>query len=262
MTKVSADEWVEYCMRLLAEGKYLAELRLDELTAGREVTKGAFYTHFANLEELHEAVIGQWAEDRRRATARDLRQIRVIAEPVQRLWFLRTAAKASADADQSMRTWSGTADAFRPARGAVHAAAALRQAREPILAVTIAALSDLGLTAGEASLMGKVLLREFGVGPGDPSVPLADDEAFAALLSIVTRTVPTVRDDQLATVRVEVEDAVPGSGPMAVVVVQSPDARPFDPQELAEQARELFRRVRRLRGGTRAAGPDAGADPG
>ena len=108
-------------------------------------------------------------------------------------------------------------------------------ARRPLAAALAAALADLGLAPADAALMTRLLLREYGCGPGDPTVPPGDDAEFTSLIALVART---VRDDLLTVTEVPLIAGDPG-GPLVMCITSEPGS---EPEELQERAREAVLR--------------------
>ena len=76
MTKaVDRQEWVNHGLRLLAEGRYLAEITIDEASRKLGVTKGSFIYYFCNAEDWYGVVLAAWSEDRRQQRERDAQYV-------------------------------------------------------------------------------------------------------------------------------------------------------------------------------------------
>lgn len=232
MTKIDRKAWVNAALAGLREGKYPPEIVIKALAAELEVTSGSFYQHFENAQEWYEASTREWGAERQERSRAAVDYARQFRDPLERITSYRTAAKATAAADQAMRTWAATASAFSPGPGAPEAEKALKAARQPILEVLPFDLSHLGLGDRKARLATTALLREFGLGPGDPSIPLDDDDDFAELLSFFV--VPP------KTVKLPVEDLAGSRAVAHIVVMQAAGAGPIDAEELAERTAEMF----------------------
>jgi AcrR family transcriptional regulator len=255
MTKaVDRQEWVNHGLRLLAEGSHLAEITIDEASRKLGVTKGSFTHYFRNAEDWYGVVLAAWSEDRRQQRERDAQYVQLIRDPLDRLRALRRRAAESPAADAAMRNWAATAAGSRPVPGAVAAAKALEEVRQAFHAEITAAMSDLGLARGEPELMTEFLLREFGSGPGDPSVPLGDEAGFDVLLGILARS---VRGHTLTTAEVEIpaSDGDPGATVM-VIVAQPQGGKALDRETLAAAADFVHKKMP----GMLIAPDDAGQD--
>jgi AcrR family transcriptional regulator len=235
MTKaVDRQEWVRHGLRLLAEGSYLAEITIDEASRQLGVTKGSFTHYFRNADDWYGVVLASWSEARRQQRKRDAQYVQLIRDPLDRLRALRRRAAESPAGDAAMRNWAATAAGSRPVPGAIAAAAALEEVREEFSAEVSAALCDLGLAHGEPELMTEVLLREFGSGPGDPSVPLGDDAGFDLLLGILARS---VRSHALTTAELEIPASEGDPGATVMVIVAQPQGgKALDREALAAAA--------------------------
>ena len=137
-------------------------------------------------------VLAAWSEDRRQQRERDAQYVQLIRDPLDRLDLaLRLRAAESPASEAAMRNWAATA-AGSAGPGAARRRLLTRCGSGSRPEIT-AALYDLGLARGEPELMTEVLMREFGGGPGDPSVPLDDDAGFDVLLSILARSSAVIR---------------------------------------------------------------------
>jgi AcrR family transcriptional regulator len=229
-------------MSLLSEGKYPPEVKIDEAANALRVTKGSLYQHFRNADDWYAAVITRWAEDRTRDRDQVGSRVHLIQDPLDRLRFLRRGADANAVPDRAMRSWAATATSFRPLPGAVLAAEALEQVRQPVLEGISVALTDLGLAGSAAAVMARVLVSEFGFGPGQPAIPPGDDAGFDTLLAVTARA---VRDDLLSATEVEIAEADQGSESVVMcIVTRVPSGRGGQPdlKQLAAQARQFAQR--------------------
>lgn len=235
MTKaVDRQEWVRHGLRLLADGSYLAEVTIDEASRKLGVTKGSFTHYFRNADDWYGVVLAAWSEDHRLQRERDAQYVQLIRDPLDRLRALRRRAAESPASNAAMRNWAATAAGSRPVPGAVAAAKALEEVREAFRAEITVALSDLGLARGEPELMTDVLLREFGSGPGDPSIPLGDDAGFDMLLGILARS---VRGHALTTAEVEIPASEGDPGATVMVIVAQPQGgKALDRETLAAAA--------------------------
>jgi hypothetical protein len=273
---IDREEWILLGLRGLNEGKWppgAAVPAKGRQASGEEggnsptieeageilgVTRSSFNSYFGNIATYHAEICKRWAADKRAARERDEHQARgVIEEPVRRLRRRRSAAAATAEGDRMMRVWSATATMSRPVFGAAIAEEALEAERAPVLEATTADLADLGLSEDDAPLVARLLLPEFGLGPGEPSVPFSDEEGFDTLLAIFARS---VREDLMTVMTVEVEGP-PGSGPTTVMVVKGPGGKAVDPHKLAALAGQFASEIE-ADGDPAAAVPAAGPAEG
>jgi AcrR family transcriptional regulator len=80
--RLSREDWIQAALGLLAEGNVDSVL-IPPLAKRLGVTKGSFYWHFKNREDMLDAVLEEW---HRRATARVIEKVeRAASTPVARL---------------------------------------------------------------------------------------------------------------------------------------------------------------------------------
>lgn len=234
MTKlVDYVDWVRHGLSMLNGGSHPGDVTIDAAAAMLGVTKGSFSHYFKNSDEWFTAVIAEWSAHRREELANAAMYTRVITDPLQRLKTLRLRAANSAQADAAMRNWAATAGGQRPQTGAVAAGEALRAVREVFLEEAVTALRDLGLAQGEPELLAQVLVREFGSGPGDPSIPLTDEAGFDRLLAVIARS---VRSRSLTKANVQLATENGSAATVLVFVAQPKGDSPIDTDALKEVA--------------------------
>src|SRR5687768_16979730 len=78
---LSRDDWTEAALDALA-GTGLAAVAVDPLARRLGATKGSFYWHFANRDELIDATLERWE---RRDTTEVIAAIGALADPRERL---------------------------------------------------------------------------------------------------------------------------------------------------------------------------------
>ena len=78
---LSREDWIEAALHALADGGPPA-VAVERLAARLQTTKGSFYWHFKDREELIAAALTTWERD---ATDALIEQARGIADPVERL---------------------------------------------------------------------------------------------------------------------------------------------------------------------------------
>jgi len=238
LTKVvDRRAWEDLGLRHLDEGILPSEVTIDDAAEALHVTKGSFYTHFANAAEYHAAVITRYAADREQSRAG--RKAGLVEDPRARLWMLWADASVVTTRDHSVWRWAASASAPRPAPGSVEAAAALEQADAAILADLTAALSDWNMPPGEAAVLARVLAPVFGCRQATPPVAPGDTASFGALLDLLSRA---VRND-LTVTEVEVGDVGTGTGAVVMcLVAPGTSASPSARKDLAAAAREFAAR--------------------
>ena len=79
--RLRREEWIEAGLEAIARGG-LKAVAIEPLAARLGVTKGSFYAHFSNRDELVEAALNSW-ERSRSYTA--LQRFAQIADPAERL---------------------------------------------------------------------------------------------------------------------------------------------------------------------------------
>jgi AcrR family transcriptional regulator len=80
-TRLSREDWIEAALQALADGGP-PEVAVERLAARLGATKGSFYWHFADREELISEALGTWE---REATDALIEGLREVADPVERL---------------------------------------------------------------------------------------------------------------------------------------------------------------------------------
>src|SRR5258706_9400520 len=109
MSRLSRDDWASAALDALSAGG-LAAVAVEPLAVRLGTTKGSFYWHFANRDELIAAALRLW---RQASTTAVIERIESSAEParerLRRLLTLVFAAGARTDADLAL-----LADATHP----------------------------------------------------------------------------------------------------------------------------------------------------
>jgi AcrR family transcriptional regulator len=80
-TRLSREDWIEAALQALADGGP-PEVAVERLAARLGATKGSFYWHFADREELISEALATWE---REATDALIEELREVADPVERL---------------------------------------------------------------------------------------------------------------------------------------------------------------------------------
>jgi AcrR family transcriptional regulator len=86
-TRLSAQDWARAAVKAIADGG-LAAVAVEPLARTLGVTKGSFYAHYRNRDELIAAALADWA---RSHGDEGLAEFAAIADPAQRLRELLTA---------------------------------------------------------------------------------------------------------------------------------------------------------------------------
>ncbi len=79
--RLSRETWADAALEALAE-RGVRAVAVEPLAAALGVTKGSFYWHFRNREELLEAALARWRE---RGTEDVIRQLEQVRDPRERL---------------------------------------------------------------------------------------------------------------------------------------------------------------------------------
>ncbi|WP_214322406.1 TetR/AcrR family transcriptional regulator [Nonomuraea sediminis] len=160
MGKVSADEWAEAALAALAEGG-LAAVAVEPVAARLGVSKGSFYWHFGNRQDLVAAALARWEKN----TDAVIASLARIADPEERMRQLMELAFGDGqDAAVSFRLISAADDPV--------VAEAARRVTSKRLDVMQAMLEELGqpaeeartrVVAGYSSYLGIAALLRIGV---------------------------------------------------------------------------------------------------
>jgi AcrR family transcriptional regulator len=86
--RLSRRDWIDAALQALADGGAPA-VAVERLAARLETTKGSFYWHFKDREELITEALAAWE---RSATDAMIEEMQQIADPVERLQTLLVAA--------------------------------------------------------------------------------------------------------------------------------------------------------------------------
>jgi AcrR family transcriptional regulator len=79
--RLGRDDWADAALAALAEGG-LAAVAVEPLATRLGATKGSFYWHFANRDELVAAALDRWAD---RHTEAIIRELEPVIDPIERL---------------------------------------------------------------------------------------------------------------------------------------------------------------------------------
>jgi AcrR family transcriptional regulator len=80
-TRLSREDWIDAALQALADGGP-REVAVERLAARLGATKGSFYWHFADREEVISEALAAWE---REATDALIEELREVADPVERL---------------------------------------------------------------------------------------------------------------------------------------------------------------------------------
>lgn len=141
------EDWTEAAWQMLGRGS-LDQVRVDTLARHLKVTRGSFYWHFRDRDDLIEAILERWF------TALGLEQsmlpaLRDIADPGERLWTISERVIRRVDNGQfvALRLW---------ARGKASARKRLEIEDRKRLEHIVQQFRDLGFAAAEAAVRGDI----------------------------------------------------------------------------------------------------------
>jgi AcrR family transcriptional regulator len=179
-TRLSAQDWARAALTAIADGG-LAAVAVEPLARTLGVTKGSFYAHYRNRDELIAAALAEWVRSHGDA---GLAEFAAIADPAQRLRELLTtvvqAVQPLAPSVHLSLLGDRTDPRVRDAVGRVN------QARLQLLARTY---HELGLPPERAASRARVayaailgLLHLARTDPGAPLPTVLADEAITVFL--------------------------------------------------------------------------------
>ncbi|ALS31827.1 hypothetical protein PTRA_a0472 [Pseudoalteromonas translucida KMM 520] len=58
--RLTKDDWIEAATNVLVSGGGISHVKIDNLAKELKITRGSFYYHFSNREELLTAVLDKW----------------------------------------------------------------------------------------------------------------------------------------------------------------------------------------------------------
>ncbi|MFD0690522.1 TetR/AcrR family transcriptional regulator [Actinomadura fibrosa] len=180
-TRLSAQDWARAALKAIADGG-LAAVAVEPLARTLGVTKGSFYAHYRNRDELITAALAQWAQGH---GEEGLTEFAAIADPARRLRELLTVVVQSVQPLAPSVHLSLLGDRSDPrVRDAVRQ---VNRARLDLLARTY---RELGLSPDRATSRARVayaaILGLAHLAQTDPDAPdsaaLADEAAAVFLL--------------------------------------------------------------------------------
>jgi len=179
-TRLSAQDWARAALQAIAAGG-LAAVAVEPLARTLGVTKGSFYAHYRNRDELVTAALAEWA----RSHGTDgLATFAAHTDPAERLReILRIVVQSVQDQAPSIHL-SLLGDRHDP-----RAQDAVRQVNQARLDLLAGTYRELGLPADRAAARARLtyaaILGLMHLAPTDPSttdVAVLIDEATAVFL--------------------------------------------------------------------------------
>ncbi|HKT02374.1 MAG TPA: TetR/AcrR family transcriptional regulator [Rugosimonospora sp.] len=178
-TRWSRDDWTAEALELLmAEG--VGAVKITRLCAALGVTKGSFYWHFADLDELLEAMAAQWSATTRQA----LQSLATLDQlpPVTRLQRMteRLLDDGTRAVERAMRDWARTDE---------QVAEVVAESDLFVFDIVQQALLDLGFDATQARLRaGTLVYAGIGFAHGHRSLPTPTKSEVSKILTMITDT--------------------------------------------------------------------------
>lgn len=176
--RLSVADWTEKALELLmSEG--IGAVKIARLCTELGVTKGSFYWHFANLEDLMEAIATRWRELTRESLSglSDLDRL----PPIERLQRMtdRLLDDRSWAVERALRDWARSDD---------RVAEAVDTSDRYIFELVRQALLDLGFDAGQARLRaGTLVYAGIGFAHGQASLPKPSRSDVDELLALLAQ---------------------------------------------------------------------------
>lgn len=99
-------DWTEAAWQMLGRGS-LDQVRVDALARHLKVTRGSFYWHFRDRDDLIEAILERWFAELGLEQSM-MPALRGIADPAQRLWTIYERVIRHVDSGQyvALRLWA------------------------------------------------------------------------------------------------------------------------------------------------------------
>lgn len=102
--KLGRQDWVQAAIEILVE-KGVEAVKVDVIAKSLKITRGSFYWHFKNLDDLLDAIVHEWQA----VNTEDVKQKVELAggTPSQRLLYLFEISAADDDRlEKAMRIWA------------------------------------------------------------------------------------------------------------------------------------------------------------
>jgi AcrR family transcriptional regulator len=156
-SKLEQQDWIDLGLRVLAE-KGVESVRVEPLAQLLNVTKGSFYWHFKNRDELLEAILQDWVS---RETDSIIEQVEVAGgdASTKLLHLFELAIQDDGRVEHAIRSWAANDSKV---------ALLLDQVDQHRLSYTKTLFLELGFTPFEAMVRARMvyyaLIGEFTVG--------------------------------------------------------------------------------------------------
>ncbi|MGB3771056.1 MAG: TetR/AcrR family transcriptional regulator [Rhodococcus sp. (in: high G+C Gram-positive bacteria)] len=176
--RLTLDDWVNAAFELLVKDG-VAEVKITTLCERLGVTKGSFYWHFADIDQLMETIADKWC-DRQNDTLRGLAQVDTI--PVD------TRLQVMAELLLQQQTWTVEAAIRDWARTYDKIAHAVNELDQRIFDVVQKSMQELGFDDSEARLRaGFLVYAGIGFVHARDSLPTPTPDEVRAMFTLLTQ---------------------------------------------------------------------------
>ncbi|HEY4458620.1 MAG TPA: TetR/AcrR family transcriptional regulator [Pseudonocardiaceae bacterium] len=183
-TRLSAQDWAQAALAAIAEGG-LTAVAVEPLAAKLGVTKGSFYAHYRNRDELVTAALDEWVRGHGREA---LAPYAAIADPMERLRSVLTAAARASESQRPSVQLSLLGESDE------RAGEALRQVNQTRIDLLTRTYHELGLTPRQARNRARIayaaMLGLLHLSRHDPDPPMQGARHIAFLDELTTIFLP------------------------------------------------------------------------
>lgn len=181
--RLSLDDWTAAALDLLVTDG-VSEVKISRLCERLEVTKGSFYWHFSDIDELMTAVAERWcAQDNDAQRGLDALASTPVRERLEQMASLLVEHRAWS-VERAVREW---------ARTEPRVAASVRALDQRIMQLVQDALQELGFDERQARLRaGTLVYAGIGFVHGRDSLPTPTTEELHMIMEILTTPIPPV----------------------------------------------------------------------
>ncbi|KIQ17524.1 TetR/AcrR family transcriptional regulator [Rhodococcus sp. BP-349] len=175
--RLTVDDWIDAAFALLvSEG--VSEVKITTLCERLKVTKGSFYWHFADIDELMTAIADKWC-DEQNDTLRGLAQVDTV--PVD------ARLQVMAELLLQERTWAVEAAVRDWARTYDKIAVVVRELDQRIFDVVQNSMRELGFDEAEARLRaGFLVYAGIGFVHARDNLPTPTPDEVRAMFALLT----------------------------------------------------------------------------
>jgi AcrR family transcriptional regulator len=178
--RLSAEDWARGGLKLLmAEG--ITAVRINRLCQELGVTRGSFYWHFADLDELREKIADLWCGETREALARLAELDRLPPRERLSVMTLRLTDDSSWAVERALREWG---------RSDEKVAGVVAESDLFVLSLVEGAFTELGLPSVEARVRAGVLVYAgIGFAHGQSGLPKPNVDEVERMVALFTKPV-------------------------------------------------------------------------